>query len=122
MMGIEHIMNIAIIDGAEVTAIADPHEGSRNWALSTLKSSTGRDDVAVFEDHRDLLASGKVDALVIATPNFTHAPVLEPVWETDLHVLCEKPLCTTEEDAKHVAHRAKSVSYTHLTLPTICSV
>ncbi|MEQ9518650.1 MAG: Gfo/Idh/MocA family oxidoreductase [Parvibaculum sp.] len=108
MMGIEHIMNIAIIDGAEVTAIADPHEGSRDWALSTLKQTGGTNDVAVFEDHRDLLASDKVDALVIATPNFTHASVLEPIWETGLHILCEKPLCTTLEDAKEVAHRAKS--------------
>jgi len=109
MMGIEHIMNIEIVDGARVTAIADPHEGSRDWALSTLKhDKKAREEVAVFEDHRDLLASGKVDVLVIATPNFTHASVLEPVWETGLHVLCEKPLCTNVEDAKEVAHRAQS--------------
>jgi len=101
MMGIEHIMNIELLDGAEVTAIADTHEGSRNWALETLIH-----DVAAFEDHRDLLASDKVDALVIATPNFTHASVLEDVWQTQLHVLCEKPLCTTFEDTQDVAQRA----------------
>ena len=95
MMGIEHIMNIAITDDAVVTAISDPHEGSRDWATSTLTH-----DVDVFMDHRDLLASDKVDALVIASPNFTHASVLEDVWMTDLHVLCEKPLCTTLEGAQ----------------------
>ena len=31
MMGIEHLLNLAHVDGAEVTAIADPHQGSREW-------------------------------------------------------------------------------------------
>lgn len=103
MMGIEHITNIALLDDAEVTAISDPHEGSRNWATSTLTH-----DVAVYEDHRDLLASGKVDALVIASPNFTHAAILDDVWQTDLHVLCEKPLCTTWDDTRAVTERASA--------------
>lgn len=103
MMGIEHIMNIELLEGAELTAICDPHQGSVDWAKSTLAR-----DVAVFQDHRDLLAAGLVDALVIATPNFTHRDILEPVWATDLHVLCEKPLCTTLEDTREVAERSKS--------------
>jgi predicted dehydrogenase len=49
-----------------------------------------------------------VDAVVIASPNHTHARVLDDVFQTGLHVLCEKPLCTTLEDARAVARKARS--------------
>ncbi len=103
MMGIEHIMNINIIPDARVTAIADPHDGSREWAKATAEG-----DISVYEDYRDLLESGSVDAVIVATPNFTHAAVLDDIFETSLHVLCEKPLCTTFEDARVAAARAKT--------------
>ncbi|MEL7156413.1 MAG: Gfo/Idh/MocA family oxidoreductase [Actinomycetota bacterium] len=104
MMGVEHISNINAIDGVEVTALADPDEGSRATALAACKSDGGVDgpDVAVFTDHRDLLAAGGVDAVVIASPNMTHADVLLDVLATDVHVLVEKPLCTTVEDCQRV--------------------
>ncbi|WP_293509096.1 Gfo/Idh/MocA family oxidoreductase [Parvibaculum sp.] len=103
MMGIEHIMNINIIPGARVTAIADPHQGSRDWGRATAEG-----EIAVHDDYRDMLASGAVDAVIVATPNYTHAAVLDDIFETSLHVLCEKPLCTTIEDARKAAARAKT--------------
>ncbi|NNF70305.1 MAG: Gfo/Idh/MocA family oxidoreductase [Acidimicrobiia bacterium] len=105
MMGIEHILNIAAIDGAVVTAIADPHEGSRRAAASAV----GSDDLAVFHDHKSMMEYGGVDAVVIASPNMTHADVLGDVLRarSDLHVLIEKPLCTTVEDCQKVVELAE---------------
>jgi myo-inositol 2-dehydrogenase/D-chiro-inositol 1-dehydrogenase len=102
MMGIEHMLNIRLLDGAEVVAYADPHPTSRQWARDTL----GEGPLA-FENHRELLARAHVDAVVVATPNFTHASVLEDVFRTDKHVLVEKPLCTTLEDCLRVARAAE---------------
>ena len=103
MMGIEHIENINALDGASVTAISDPDPGSR-----TLGQAVARlDDDAVFADHRDLLASGVVDAVVVSSPNFTHAEILHDVIESDAHFLAEKPLCTTIEDALAVVEHAR---------------
>ena len=45
-----------------------------------------------------LLRHAGLDALVIASPNHTHAALLADVFATDLHVLVEKPLCTTIDD------------------------
>jgi predicted dehydrogenase len=104
MMGCEHIRNLALIDGAEVTAIADRHPTSRDWG----RNFAG-DAVEVYEDHRDLLARAPVDAVVIATPNFTHHDVLRDVFRTRKHVLVEKPLCTTVEDC----HRAIEAAALH---------
>lgn len=101
MMGCEHIRNLRLVPGATVTAIADPHEPSRRWGL--LAAGEG---VEVYEDPRELLARAPVDAVVVATPNFTHFDVLQAVFETRKHVLVEKPLCTTVEDCFRVVDAA----------------
>ncbi len=45
------------------------------------------------------LESGGVDAVVIATPHADHAEAVRMALEAGKHVLCEKPLATTAEDA-----------------------
>lgn len=49
-----------------------------------------------------------LDAIVVATPNATHAPVLAEMFalRPDLAVLIEKPLCTTLQDCRAVANAA----------------
>lgn len=102
MMGCEHIRNLALLPGVEVTAIADPDERSRGWARLAL---AGR-PVEQFEDPRELLRRAAIDAVVIATPNHTHYDMLRAVFETDKHVLVEKPLCTEVDDCKRVIDAA----------------
>jgi predicted dehydrogenase len=98
MMGIEHIENLNAIDGAEVTAISDPDPDSRKAG----QIAGGIGDDAVFIDHKGLLSSGLVDAVVLATPNFTHAGILDDIITSGVHVLAEKPLTTTVEDAQRL--------------------
>ena len=100
MMGCEHIMNIALIEGAEVTAIADRNETSRGWGKSFAAGAE------VFDDYREMLRRAPIDAVVIATPNFTHHDVLQDVFRTEKHVLIEKPLCTEVEDCHRVVEAA----------------
>jgi predicted dehydrogenase len=104
MMGVEHLWNLHHVDGAVVTAIADPDPPSREL---TRAANEGHPPFEEFDDHRDLLASGLVDAVVIATPNMTHRAVLDDVLVTDLHVLVEKPLCTTVRDCRAVIEAAE---------------
>jgi predicted dehydrogenase len=47
-------------------------------------------------DHRAL--AGRVDAVLIATPNTTHAGIACDLLEQGVHVLCEKPMATTRAD------------------------
>lgn len=98
IMGIEHIQNVNNIDGAAVTAIADPVEPMRAWGAAEAAG-----EVELFEDHRDLLASDLVDAVVVATPNMTHADVMDDVLAVDgLHVMVEKPLATTVAECRRI--------------------
>jgi myo-inositol 2-dehydrogenase / D-chiro-inositol 1-dehydrogenase len=101
MMGCEHIRSLALVPGVEVAAIADPDEGSRRWG----RLAVGR-EVEVYADYRELLARAPVDAVVVASPNFTHAAVLGAVFETRKHVLVEKPLCTEVEQCHRVVEAA----------------
>jgi myo-inositol 2-dehydrogenase / D-chiro-inositol 1-dehydrogenase len=102
MMGVEHIQNLAITPGAELVAIADPVGTSLGWA----KSALGEHAVGVteFGDGAALAASGLVDAVIVASPNYTHREVLEPLFDAGLHILCEKPLATTIDDARWVVN------------------
>jgi myo-inositol 2-dehydrogenase/D-chiro-inositol 1-dehydrogenase len=100
MMGCEHLRNLLAIEGVEITAISDPHVEPLDWARKTLEGSLHRP--REFSDHRELAESGLVDAVIVASPNFTHKSVLDDLLRTDLHVLVEKPLCTTVEDCEQV--------------------
>jgi predicted dehydrogenase len=103
-MGREHILNLAALGGAEVTAIADPDASSRAQAEATARAA--RFTPAMFERHQDLLASGRCDAVIVASPNFTHAAVLRDVLATELHLLAEKPLVTRMEDGLALVQQA----------------
>jgi myo-inositol 2-dehydrogenase/D-chiro-inositol 1-dehydrogenase len=97
MMGLEHVRNLALVPGAQLVAAADPDEGSRKWA--TL---TGGREVALFDDYRRMLREVRLDAAIVATPNFTHVSVLDDLLPTGMHILCEKPLCTTLDDCRRI--------------------
>ncbi|NNC80542.1 MAG: Gfo/Idh/MocA family oxidoreductase [Acidimicrobiales bacterium] len=95
MMGVEHILNVLALDDTSVTAIADPDAGSRDAGLAAAGVGT-----SVYTNHHDLLADDSIDAVVVATPNFTHLDVMRDVLATGKHVICEKPLATTTADCK----------------------
>jgi myo-inositol 2-dehydrogenase/D-chiro-inositol 1-dehydrogenase len=104
MMGMEHIQNLRLTPGARVTAIADPVDASLGWARSALGEHAA--GVTEFADGAALAASGLVDAVIVASPNHTHRAVLEPLFDAGLHILCEKPLATTLDDARWIVARA----------------
>ena len=87
MMGQEHIRNIALIDGAVVSAVADPNTQMRESAAAL--AGTG---CAAFDHHQPLLVNGLCDAIVIAAPNHLHEPILQDVLPHEVPLLVEKPL------------------------------
>lgn len=101
MMAIEHIANIALTPNAVVTALADPVATSLDRAAAAVGTPVAR-----FADAAALAVSGLCDAVVVASPNFTHVDVLPPLMDANLHILCEKPLATTIADARAVATAA----------------
>jgi myo-inositol 2-dehydrogenase/D-chiro-inositol 1-dehydrogenase len=86
-MGLHHSRSLARhIPGAELAAVADidPEAVRRAAALAP--------EAAAMADHRALLADPSIDAVVIASPNDTHARLIEEASAAGKHVFCEKPL------------------------------
>jgi myo-inositol 2-dehydrogenase / D-chiro-inositol 1-dehydrogenase len=104
LMGLEHINSLKLSPDAEVVAIADPTPMSLAWAQGLLGERAAR--VGVYPDVREMIAAGGLDAVFVASPNHTHHDVLQPLLDTDLHILCEKPLCSTVADAARIAEKA----------------
>lgn len=103
-MGLEHLRNLLSVPGAQVTAVADPHRPSLDAARLTVGPEAS---LREFTDYTELLEAGCCDVVVVATPNMTHVDVVMDVLAYPLHVLVEKPLCTTVADCRRVLEAAR---------------
>jgi predicted dehydrogenase len=80
-------------DEAEVVAVASPTPGQ-------AERFAGRFGIPRhFTDYRRLLAEPDVEMVTIAAPNHLHASMTLDAAAAGKHVVCEKPLCLTLEDA-----------------------
>lgn len=55
-----------------------------------------------FSDSAELIRSGTVNAVLIATPHYAHTPISIDALGQGLHVLCEKPLAVHKADAERM--------------------
>ncbi|HEX6717751.1 MAG TPA: DegT/DnrJ/EryC1/StrS family aminotransferase [Pyrinomonadaceae bacterium] len=81
-------------------------------AVTDIQPKTGRQVAADlhckwFDNAEDLIHSGEVDAIVIATPHWQHGELAINALRAGLHVLCEKPLTVTVGQADEVLKVAR---------------
>jgi len=60
-----------------------------------------------YSDYRELLAKEDMDAVMIATPDHTHAAITMAALNRGKHVYCEKPLTYSVYEARRVAEAAR---------------
>ncbi len=87
-MGNGHLKNLkqGLIKNVEVAALCDIDEKKMDAVKNDWK------DAAYFKDYKDLLKSGKVDAVLIATPHYLHPVIAIEAFNEGLNVLSEKPI------------------------------
>ncbi|HVP48554.1 MAG TPA: Gfo/Idh/MocA family oxidoreductase [Bryobacteraceae bacterium] len=83
----------------EMAAVCDLWKVNREKAASRAQSLYGRAPRA-FQHMEDLLAQKDVDAVLISTADFQHAPVLRAVAEAGKDAYCEKPMANDLDEAK----------------------
>ncbi len=88
-----HIPVINQVDEAEIVALS-----SRNSENLSRGLRLCNDRPKTFNDYLDLLNLEDVDAVIVTTPNHTHAEIVEAALRHRKHVFCEKPLAVTVED------------------------
>lgn len=87
-----YIQNLRAIPGVEMMGLADDDlERGQRFARQF--------DARRFESYEALLAS-RPDAVLICSENNRHRPLIEMAAAAHVHVLSEKPLATTLEDAR----------------------
>lgn len=106
LMAQEHIRNLKLFPDVRIVSLMDPVASSLDWAKATLGEGAG--DVSSFSDIASMLQGPPLDAVIVASPNYTHHAVLQPLFETGLHILCEKPMATTIGDAQDIVRRSSA--------------
>jgi predicted dehydrogenase len=100
-MGIMHAAMASQCPGARVGALVDPDR-----KLGAHVRSIGV-EAPIYGSLREAAASESLQGAVIAAPSFAHRSVVEEALEAGLHVLCEKPLAHTMDDARAMAEAAR---------------
>ena len=82
--------------GAECAAIADVYQPNLETALKTAP------DAKRYVDYHDLLAQPGLDAVVIATPDHHHCPMLLAALDAKKDVYLEKPMSHSLEESRRM--------------------
>ncbi|MDU5142722.1 MAG: Gfo/Idh/MocA family oxidoreductase [Paenibacillus dendritiformis] len=102
-MGSAHAKCIARgeIIGAVLAAVCDSVPGRREWAESELG-----EHIPFYSTEEEMLASGKIDAVLIATPHYHHPESAINAFGRGLHVLIEKPAGVYTKQVREMNERA----------------
>jgi len=97
-MGARHAETLSgMVSGARVGGVMDLDRPR----AEKLATDCGP-DVMVFEDEQALIRHDDIDAIVVTTPDETHAGLVMECLQRAKPVFCEKPLATTVEDARRI--------------------
>lgn len=90
------------VEGAKLTAVADAMQAN----LDKFSKSEG---VALYSSASEMIKSGAVDAVLIATPHYSHTSLAVEALEAGLHVLVEKPISVHKADCEKLiaAHKGR---------------
>ena len=92
--GEAYILNLRGMDDVDLLGVADddPMRG---------QTIAAQNQARYFHSYEDLLEAGP-DGVIICTENNRHRPLVEMAASRGVHVLCEKPIATTLEDARAI--------------------
>lgn len=100
----KHINALKKLDFIEIVGVCDIIE---ERAVS-LKEDFKLDSAKVYTDYKELLKDDSIEAVHVLTPNRSHSFITVDALEAGKHVMCEKPMAKTYEEAKAMldaAHR-----------------
>jgi predicted dehydrogenase len=92
--------NLAAIPGSELSWLCDPRTEQRERVQRAFPGARTTGELG------ELLADDALDAVILATPVATHAPLARAVLDAGKHCFVEKPLATSTADAQAVVAAA----------------
>ncbi len=104
-----HVPGIRIDPRAELAGACDSSSAlldqrQKDWDISLVTT-----------DYKALCESPDVDAVIIATPNFTHKEISICAAKNGKHIMCEKPLGLNAQEVREMYHAARDSGVVHMT-------
>lgn len=104
-----HLPGLALCKDVKVVALCDanPEVLKKAQQVANVQNT--------YSDYHDLLKRSDVNAVIIATPNFLHAPIAIEAAKNGKHIFCEKPLAMNFDEARRMYQAAESAKVRHMT-------
>src|SRR6185503_10501623 len=104
-----HLPGLALCPNTRVTALCDNDPG-------TLQRAVQQTGIKVSAtNYGEIVTRDDVQAVIIATPNVTHAPIALAAINAGKHVLCEKPIAMNHAEALQMYRAAEAKGVRHMT-------
>jgi predicted dehydrogenase len=101
-----HARVLLSLEGAQIVALVDPSPASLD---NMRRMNPQLAETPAFATTEEFYAAVPgVDAVQIVTPHTLHHPQVTEAIGRGLHVLCEKPLAVTSDEARDIAARAEA--------------
>jgi predicted dehydrogenase len=101
ILGEEHALVYNRMPGCELVAVCDINAERAKGVAEKFGART------YYTDYQDLLKNPDIQAVSVATPDFAHRDIAVAAAQANKHILCEKPLATTVEDAQDILNATK---------------
>jgi predicted dehydrogenase len=103
-----HLPGLALCPETEVVALCDNDP-------AVLQRASKESGIQVCcPNYQDVLQREDVDAVIIATPNACHAPLVLAAVSAGKHVCCEKPMAMNLAEAKEMLEAAENAGVRHM--------
>ena len=114
-MAVAHIRAYHQVDGVEIAALCNPSGRHLDGDFSDVHGNVGSDEpvnldmtnIAAYRDLEEMLADESIDLIDITTPTFLHREQALAALTASKHVLCEKPMARTSDDAQKMVAAAE---------------
>ncbi len=98
----KHLPSLSKRQQVELVAFCDVKKEKAEQAAKEY----GVEGSSVYQNYQDLLKDSAIDVVHVLTPNISHAEISIAALQADKHVMCEKPMAKTAEEAKAMLEAA----------------
>ena len=98
-----HLIEYKNNDAVEIVAVCDIVEERATEMASEYNAKS-------YTSYEELLKNEELDAVSVCLPNYLHAPVSIAALNAGCHVLCEKPMATSKEEAEDMIKAATTAN------------
>lgn len=121
--GGSHVSQLLLLDGVEITAIADPYKpAAEGWAKRIVER--GREPPVLYTDsdfdYRRLCDREDVDAVIISTPWEWHGRQCVDAMRAGKHLFVEVPAATTVDELWHMVETSEATRRHCMMMENVC--